>query len=117
MRLIWPEANGSVPARDYMNPASHLALEAAQARQKAIQAQLSLGFTLCAIARTEILYDRPSDARMAISKVQRIIESVRSHLAETNHVPSNAVSDLADHLARLEKRADEVQSDILAGKG
>ena len=82
---------------------------AAETRLRAVECQLSMAFTLCAIADTEIRYSRRDEAIMVLNKVRLHAEMMRIHVDEPKHVPSTAVSDLRRQLTQLEKRANEIE--------
>jgi hypothetical protein len=89
---------------------SRLHDKAAESRQRVIESQLSLAFTLCAIAETEIRYDRPDQAMKILQKLASHTETLRIHLVEPNHLPKSAISDLCKQLTKLKERTKEVES-------
>jgi len=82
---------------------------ASQIRLQAIESQLSLGFTLCALAETEIRFRQHSVARKLLDKVRHAAQSISFHLDEPNHLPNNSATDLRQPLMQLETRLEEVE--------
>ena len=83
--------------------------KAARIRLQVIESQLALGFTFCQIAETQREYGRLPEADLVIQKVQHLVQTVRGHLDEPNHVPEAEVGDARTHLAQLESRILEVE--------
>jgi hypothetical protein len=83
---------------------------AAESRLRAVESQLSLALTLCAIAETEIRYSRNDEAIKVVKKVRHHAETIRFHLDEPNHLPSIAISDLRKQLEKVNKRLEKIES-------
>jgi hypothetical protein len=99
----------------YASEIARLQRTAAESRLRAVESQLSLAFTLCAIAETEIRYSRPDEAIKVVNKVRHHAETISYHLDEPNHLPSAAISDLRKRLTQLNDRTDEIESHLRAG--
>ena len=94
-------AESHYPVRD----GHRLRAESAQHRAQAIQAQLSVGHTFCKMVDTELRYGGRSDvAATLLPKVRHIADTVRGHLDEPNHVPSDLIEALQDELEQFELR-------------
>lgn len=93
----------------YASEIARLQRTAAESRLRAVESQLSLAFTLCAIAETEIRYSRPDEAIKVVNKVRHHAETIGYHLDEPNHLPSTAISDLRKRLTQLNERTDEIE--------
>lgn len=85
---------------------------AAESRLRAVESQLALAFTLCAIAETEIRYSRPEEAIKVVNKVRHHAEKIGFHIDEPSHLPSTAVPDLRKQLTQLKKRTEEIESSL-----
>lgn len=83
---------------------------AAESRLRAVESQLALAFTLCAIAETEILYSRPDEAIKVVNKLRHHAETISFHIDEPNHLPSAAIPDLRKQMTQLKKRTEEIAS-------
>lgn len=94
----------------YATEVARLQSTATESRLRSVESQLSLAFTLCSIAETEIRYSRPDEAAKVVHKVRHHAEKIRIHLDEPDHLPSTAISDLRRQLARLKNRTDEIES-------
>ena len=90
--------------RDYIRESRWLRVAAAQSRAQAIQAQLSVGFVFCKMAKTGLSYGRIDIACTLIQKLRHIAQTVEAHLAEPNHVLPGQVDQLHDELVRLESQ-------------
>ena len=88
----------------------HLHATAAECRLRTVESQVSLGFTLCTLAETEIHYDRPDEAIKLLCKLRHHAGTIRNHLDEPNYLPRTAISDLRRQLTQLEKRIEAVES-------
>lgn len=82
---------------------------AAQSRQRAIECELALGFTLCAMAETEIRYGEFAQANKIVDKVRKAANSIRIHLDEPNYVPADSTAELLKQLAQLETRTHDIK--------
>jgi len=96
----------------YTTELAHLQRTAAESRLRAVECQLSLAFTLCAIAETEIRYGQPREATEVMNKVRHHAETIRVHLDEPNHLPRTAISELRKQLTQLKKRTEEIESSL-----
>lgn len=83
---------------------------AAESRLKAVESQLALGFTLCAIAETEIQYSRRDEAIKVVNKVRHHAETIGFHIDEPDHLPPAVISGLQKQLAQLKERTKEIES-------
>jgi hypothetical protein len=83
---------------------------AAQTRLQAIETQLSLHFTLCEMAQTEVRYGQISEARKLIAKVRHQAAEIRFHINEPKHIPADSKAGLLKQLAQLQTRVDETES-------
>ena len=82
---------------------------AGESRLQAIESQLSLAVTLCAIAETEIRYTRLDEAIKVLNKVRHHAETISIHVGEPDHVPWAAIPNLRKQLVQLKKRIDEIE--------
>ncbi len=96
----------------YATEIARLHRMAAESRLRAVESQLALAFTLCAIAETEIRYSRPDEAIKVVNKLRHHAETIRFHIDEPNHLPSIAIPDLRQQLTKLQKRTEEIESCI-----
>jgi hypothetical protein len=96
--------HGSISAR--------LRETAAQCRLRVIESNLSLAFTLCALAETQILYGRRDEALQCVEKVQQHVKTIRIRLDEPDHLPKTAISDIREQLSQLDKRTAEIESSL-----
>jgi hypothetical protein len=94
----------------YATEIARLHKVAAESRLKAVESQLALAFTLCAIAETEIRYSRPDEAIKVLNKVRHQTETISFHIGEPNHLPSTAISRLREQVSQLKKRTEEIES-------
>jgi len=94
----------------YATEMAHLHARAAECRLRVVDSQLSLGFTLCAIAETEIIYAQYDEARKMVQKVRRHVETIRISIDAPNHLPTIAIADLRLQVTQLEKRTEEIES-------
>ena len=94
----------------YGTEVAHLNARAAACRLGAVDSQLSLGFTLCAIAETKIAYALYNEARKLVNKVRRHVETIRIRIDAPNHFPTIAIADLRQQLTQLEKRTEKIES-------
>ena len=115
--LMVPLIHASISVTNFMANDNQYATQiailhgrAAESRQRALESQLALAFTLCEIAKTEIRYHQPDEAIKVLNKVRVHAETMRLHVDEPNHVPSTAISDLRRQLTQLEKRINEIES-------
>ena len=96
----------------YATEIARLHRTAAESRLRSVESQLSLAFTLCAIAETEIRYSRPDEAIKLIERLRHHAETIRIHLDEPNHLPKIAIPDLRNELTKLTKRTEEIESSL-----
>ncbi len=89
-----------------------LRADAANTRLRAIQQQLSVGFTFCAVAETAILLGQPGCALRAIRQVRHTAEAVSCHLLEPHHLPAASLPDVRHQLAQLESRILGVEAQL-----
>ena len=82
----------------------------AQTRVQLIHSELSLGFTLCTTAETELLYGQFDQARRTAQMVRPAAYSLRRRLAEPNHVPRSLVHEIRRRLTQLEGRILRLES-------
>ena len=94
----------------YATEKAGLQAQAAEWRLRVVESQLKLAFTLCAIADTEIRYDRPDEALKLVKKLLHHAETIRMHVNEPNHLPRIAIQDLRNRLAELERCIKEIES-------
>lgn len=94
----------------YATEIARLHRMAAESRLRAVESQLTLAFTLCAIAETEIQYSRPDEAIKLINKVRHHAETISFHIDEPNHLPSAAIPDLREQMTHLKRRTEEIES-------
>ena len=83
---------------------------AAESRLRAVESQLSLALTLCAIAETELRYSQTDEAIKVVNKVRHHAETIRVHLDEPNHLPRIAIPDLRKQLEQVKKRIAKIES-------
>ena len=81
----------------------------AESRLRVIESQLALAFTLCAVAETQIRYDRPDEAIQIVNRVRHHAETIGFHVSESNHLPTTAISALQQQLTKLKKRTEEIE--------
>ena len=70
-------------------------------RVRAMELQLSAAFTFCSTAENALDLGRVQNARKAIGNARRTALVVGLHLDEPNHVPADALANIADGLAEL----------------
>jgi len=86
--------------------------QALESRRRVVESQLSLAFTLCTIAETEIRYSRSDQAIKLVNKIRHHAETIRFHLDEPNHLPTASIHDLRDQLTKLNTRTEKIQLGI-----
>jgi hypothetical protein len=86
---------------------------ASESRLRAVESQLALAVTLCAIAETELQCSRPDQAIKVINKVRHHTRTITLHIDEPNHLPSTAISGLRKQVAQLVKRTEAIQSRLI----
>lgn len=94
----------------YATEIARLHRTAAASRLRAVESQLSLAFTLCSIAETEIQFRRPDEALKVVVKLKHHAETIHHHLNEPNHLPRAAISDLRKELAQLKRLVGKIES-------
>jgi TolA-binding protein len=94
----------------YVAEIARLRTAAAESRLRAVESQLSLALTLCAIAETEIRYSRLDEAIKVVNKVRHHAETIRLHLDEPNHVPRAAISELRKQLKQVNERIEKIEA-------
>ena len=92
------------PQHQPLDEFRHLRIQAAQTRLRAIQSQVALGLTFCSVAELELKIGHSERIRKVIENLQRLSATVRRHLDEPDHVPSDAVEGVRTELVRLESR-------------
>ena len=99
-------------ARDdqYATEIARLHQTAAESRLRVVESQLALAFTLCAVAETQIRYDRPDEAIKVVNKVRHHAETISFHVSEPDHLPTTSISTLRQQLTQLKKRTEEIES-------
>jgi hypothetical protein len=105
-------ANVMANDHQYATEIARLHRMAAQSRLRAVESQIALAFTLCAIAETEIRYGQTDEAIKVLKKVRHHAETISFHIDEPNHLPSPAISDLRKQLTQLRKRTEEIESSL-----
>ena len=78
----------------YESDIARLHAKAEETRLRAVEAQLSFAFTLCAIAETEIEYSRPDEALRIVNKLWHHAKTIHTHLDELDHLPKTAIPNL-----------------------
>lgn len=102
--------NTVIDNNPYATEIARLHKKAVEFRQRAVETQLSLAFTLCEVAETEIRYSQPEQAMKLVNKIRHHTETITSHLDEPNHLPATAISSLNRQLTQLKKRTEAVES-------
>lgn len=97
---------------EYATEIARLHRIARESRLRAVESQLALGFTLCAIAETEIRYSRPDEAMKVVNRLRHHAETISFHIDEPNHLPNAAVPDLRKQVTELKKRTEEIEQCI-----
>lgn len=100
-------------ANQYATDIARLHVIAAETRLRAVESQLSLGFTFCAIAETEIRYGRLDEAIQVVNKLRHHTEVIGFHLDEPGHLPALAIPALRVRLAELKGRTEEIESRLV----
>ena len=93
----------------YATEIATLHRQAGEFRLKAIETQLSLAGTFCAIAEAELQHARPDEAIKVLNKVRHHAETISIHIHEPDHVPRAAIPNLRKQLVQLKKRMDEIE--------
>ena len=101
-------------SHDPVRDGHRLRAESAQHRAQAIQAQLSVGHTFCKMVETELDFGRVDVAHTLLGKVRHIADTVRNHLDEPRHVPSDQLDQLRDQLTQFELRVLQVEQQVAA---
>jgi len=81
--------------------------EAAEGRVRAIRSQIALSLTFCSIAESQLKLGYTDQTRKVLEKLQRFAATIRRHLDEPDHVPSN-------HIETVRTELDVLESKILA---
>ena len=92
----------------YRSETARLKAIAAQCRMRAIESQLALGMTLCAVAETEMRWGRLERVDEILDKLRKSGERIHLHLSEPGHVPQGSTTDLRKQLKQLEERVIEI---------
>jgi hypothetical protein len=98
---------------DYSQKAQHslhVRQSAANTRLQSVRAQLSLAFTFCSLAETELDYHQLREALKLIKLVQRICRLATHHLDELHHVPARRMEEVRSQLVQLKKRLLAVEA-------
>jgi hypothetical protein len=85
---------------------------AAEMRLQAIHCQLSVCFTFCSMAETEVNLGQAVVARELILKVRHAAQTVQRHLDEPAHVPANRLEEARDRLAQLESLVCSIEAQL-----
>ena len=101
-------------ADSYITDRARLHAIAAEMRLRAVQSQLSLGFTFCAIAEAEIRHGRLNEAISVVNKLRHHADAIRIHLDEPSHLPTAAVPNLSGRLSELKERTQKIESHLHA---
>jgi len=96
----------------YETETARLKTQAAEWRLRVVDAELSLAVTLCALAETEIRYARPDEARKLLNRIVRLVETMRIHIDEPNHLPTIAIADIRQRLTQLTTCTEEIESKL-----
>jgi energy-converting hydrogenase A subunit M len=88
---------------DHAKPV-RLHARSAQVRLRAINAQISAGFTLCKLIEIDIGRGRTDEAHKLIGKLRKMVETVRRHVQEPHHLPTDSLTDVRQELVQLEER-------------
>jgi len=83
---------------------------AAETRLRAVESQLPLGFTFCAIAETELRFGRLNEVTKVVTKLRHHAEIIRLHIDEPGHLPTAAIPTLNDQLIALKERTDKIEA-------
>ena len=94
----------------YVAEIARLHTMAAETRLRAVESQLSLGFTFCAIAETELRFGRLDEATKMVAKLRHHAEIIRFHIDEPGHLPTAAIPTLNNQLTALKERTDKIES-------
>ena len=81
-------------------------------RVRAVRSRLRAAFTICATAKTALDLHEVGLAREAVKNAKRTAERVRVHLNEPNHVPTDAIADIAKELAELDQQIAKLERQI-----
>jgi len=81
-------------------------------RARAIRSQLRAAFTVCSTAKTAFDRHEVGLGREAVKNAKRTAERVRVHLNEPNHVPTDAIADIAKELAELDQQIAKLERQI-----
>ncbi len=85
---------------------------AAQSRLRAIETQLSLAFTLCDVAETNVRYKERAAARKVLEKIRHMADSISAHVGEEHHVPAATVPQLRSRLAQITRQANDIEEQL-----
>ena len=94
----------------YVAEIARLRAMAAETRLRAVESQLSLGITFCAIAETELRFGRLDEATKMVTKLRHHAEIIRLHIDEPGHLPTIAIPTLNGQLTELKNRTDKIES-------
>lgn len=81
-------------------------------RVGAIRSQLRAAFTVCSTAKTALDLRDVSLAREGLKNAKRTADWVRAHLNVPNHVPTDAIADIAEELADLDQQIANLETQI-----
>lgn len=85
---------------------------AARIRLEAVETQLSMAFTLCETAETEIRVGDRAVARKLIGQLHHHAKTISFHIDEPHHLPEVARPGLHEKMTQLEKRIEGVDSSL-----
>ncbi len=85
---------------------------AAQTRLGAIETQLSLAFTSCGVAETDIRHEQRAQAREVLEKIRHTADTISAHVGKEHHVPAATVPQLRSRLAQLTRRANDIEEQL-----
>ena len=92
-----------------LDEARQLRAEAAQVRLRSIRSQIAIALTFCSVAEWQLETGHAEHVDAVLAKLQKLAATVRRHLNEPNHVPSNEVERVRIELAQLESRTLAVE--------
>lgn len=88
---------------------SAIAARSAQLRLRAMELQLAAAFSHCEAAESALLLDRVQNARHAIDRARHTVHSVRCHLDEPKHIPTDSVAGLRHKLGAIESLVSRLE--------
>ena len=97
---------------DTTDESKRLRVKAAESRYLAVRSQLSLAFTFCRMAETELRFGRIAEVHKLIQKIRHVADTVRLHIGEPKHVPREHVLKLYDELVELDSRLLQLEQRV-----